>query len=504
MSIPAFTLQQSSAFVERTIATAMIVSDRALRAIGLQLKPRYFTAAFAARVSEWCLGYQDKYGKAPGADIQVLFESHRRNGMPQDEAQIIGQFLSSISHEFEKTEKFNEQLAIDEALKYFHERALTLLRDDLDYHLSGGNVVQAHAAVSQFVAPAERIALGFEPLDDMEGMRAAFEDKSQLFDLPGDLGKMISSLERDNSVAVVGKFKATKSFTSQYLGFHALYSGLDVAWFDFEMGGRRIRRRIAQAICAMPLRPPDGDRLLIPVWDCKKNQSGECSRPGRTGSVSLLKDNQRPKWTEAAPGYRPCDVCLERELDTWFMELGFSVLDWRGAWQKAQQVAGSVMGAKLKVQSWPKFSAGLQDVRATLDVWRHLEGFNPDIIIVDQPSGMRLEGRGRDDRRKIDDLWKGLCALPQELHCLGIYPSQAGGKDAQERKRLRDSDVAEHVGILGHVDCTIKIDQDDVDKAAGRAWFSVGVERDSASPEQYCCVLQCLDLGQPVLDSRFR
>jgi len=142
-------------------------------------------------------------------------------------------------------------------------------------------------------------------------------------------------------------------------------------------------------------------------------------------------------------------------------------------------------------------------MKAVLQVWRHLEGFNPDLIICDQPSGMKLSGKG-DFRHQVDELWKNLCALPQELHCLGIYPSQAGGKEAQERKRLKDSDVAEHAGILGHVDCSLKIDMDDDDEVAGRAWFSLGVERDDRSPQKYCCVLQCLDLGQPCMDSRFQ
>lgn len=502
-----FVLQQSQAFIERQVITAMVISDRALRVLGLSYKPRYLSATFAQTVAKWCLEYQDRYSRAPGPDIQVLFESHRRSGLNEDEARLIGQFLQGLSQEFEKGSGWNEQLAIDEAMKYFRERSLALLRDDLDHHLAGGNVNQAQAAVADFVAPANHVAMGFEPLEDLDRMRAAFESRQGLFTLPGDLGKMINSLERDNSVAVVGKFKATKSFTSQYIGLQALYSGLNVAWFDFEMGEVRIDRRIAQAICAMPLSPPNNGRVLAPVWDCKLNQDGSCTRPERIARVHLFNgDGGKPKFSEAPYGYRPCNACPGRQMETWLMEREVGLLDWRTAWHKGQTIIRSVMGARLKVQSWPKFSAGFDDVKAALQVWRHLEGFMPDIVIVDQPSGMKMTGKG-DIRHQIDELWKRLCALPQELHCLGIYPSQAGGKAAQERRRLRDSDVAEHAGILGHVDATIKIDHDDVPENQDdpqRAWFSMGVERDDRSPARYCCVLQCLDLGQPVLDSRFK
>ena len=501
-------LQQSTAFIERTVITAMILSDRALRVISLAYKPRYLTANFAVAVASWCLDYQARYNKAPGPDIQVLFESHRRAGMKEDEARLIAQFLTSISKEFEQGENWNEQLSIDEAMKYFRERSLTLLKDDLEYHLMGGNTNMAEAAVADFVAPANHVALGFEPLNDMEGLMDAFSDRNRLFRLPGEFGKLINSIERDNSVAVVGKFKATKSFTSQYIGFQAIFSNLDVAWFDFEMGGRRIHRRIAQALCAMPLSAPDGGLIRVPVWDCRLNQAGDCNRPQRTCKVTLVGEKGKPHFDNAPYGYVPCpgDHCPDRQLETWFATRQCTALDWRTAWHKAQAVAGSVMGARLKVQSWPKFSAGIDDMRAVLQVWRHLEGFNPDIIICDQPSGMRLTGKG-DFRHQTDELWKRLCALPQELHCLGIYPSQAGGKEAQERRRLRDSDVAEHAGILGHVDATIKIDHDDVKEGEDdpqRAYFSMGVERDDNSPDRYCTVLQCLELGQPCMDSRFR
>ena len=492
----------SSAHLERQILTGMIVSDRALRIIGLQYKPQYFTAPFGGEVAKWCLTHQEKYGCAPRADIQTHFEAHRRHGLDPETAQLIGQLLSSISQEFERAVNFNEQLCIDTAAAYFRERSLTILKDELDYHLSGGNLNAAHASVAEFVAPASSISLGFEPLTDLERLKAAFSDRRQLFKLSGALGKMVSSLERDNSIAVVGKYKGTKSFTSQYVATQGLLSGLDIAWFDFENGPDRIDRRIAQNLCAMPLRmPPDG-RVLIPVWDCQLNQTGECSRSDRINKITLIGEQGKPQFKAAPYGYSPCSVCKDQRVDTWFVERSITELDWRTAWQKFQAVTGSLMGAKLKVQSWPKFSAGVEDVKATLQVWRHLEGFAPDVIIMDQPSSMKL-GKGNDNRIKIDDLWKRICGISSELHCLTLIPSQAGGKEAQERKRLKDSDVAEHSGILGHVDGSIKIDQGEEDRTASRALFSMGVERDDQSKEGYCMVLQCLDLGQPCLDSRF-
>jgi len=484
----------------------MIVSDRALRQISLEYKPQYLTADFARIVAGWCIAYQERYNRAPGPDIQILFESHRRDGLDEESARLISQFLTSISQEFERDDNFNEQLSIDEAKKYFRERALGLLRDDLDYWLQSGNTNQAHAAVAEWAAPGSNISMGFEPLNDKEGIREAFQNKEHLINLPGDLGKMLNPrLQRDSTWAIIGKFKSTKSFTSQAIGFHAMLSGLNVGWIDFEMGKNRIYKRICQAACAKPLRHPKEGAIMLPVWDCWHNQFGDCTRPERTCRVPLLGENgKRPRFKDAPRDYVPCDTCRNKVLETWLRKVtDYKLLDWRTAYAKAEALKGVSMGAVLKLQTWPKFSAGLADLKATLHVWRHLEGFVPDVLIVDQPSGMKLVGKG-DPRHQIDDLWKGLCGIAPELHCLTILPSQAGGKDAQGRRRLRDFDVAEHAGIIGHVDGTIKIDQDDIDEEASRAWFSVGVDRDGGASDNYCCVLQALDYGQPVYDSRFK
>jgi len=494
----------SNANIERAILTGMIMSDRVLRIVSLAYKPTFFTTDYSREVARWCILHQKKYDCAPRSDIQVLFEARRRDGLDQESAQLIASLLSSLSSEFEQSERFNEQLCIDTALAYFRERSLTILRDDLQYHLDGGNLNAASSAVAQFVAsPDSLVSLGFEPLSDMEGTREAFESKDALLELPGDLGKLIGGLEREWLVMIVGKYKGAKSYTCQYIAQQAVYSGLNVAWFDFELGERRLRRRFAQGFCAMVLKPPRHNRLLFPVWDCFWNQVGECASPLRTNHVKLLVDkNQKPEWHHAPQDYRPCTACDNLKLETWFEEREWEVLDWRIAWQKAQAICGSTLGSKLKIQCWPKFSAGVDDIEAILQVWQHLEGFVPDVIIVDQPDIMKMSGSG-DTRHKIDELWKRLGSISQRLHCLLIAPSQAGGKDAQERERLRDSDVAEDSRKLGHVDLSLKIDQSEDDKKAQRAVYSVGVGRDDETVSDRVMVLQCLALGQAVVDSKF-
>jgi len=497
-----WTVAPALGHLEREILTAMIISDSALRNISVFYKPQYLIAEFGRDVARWCLDYQERYNEAPKEKIQTLFEMAKQDGLNPESARSIYQLLSSLSEEFERIDHFNDDLAVDTALKYFRMRSLIILKEDLDFYLQGGDLISADVSVADYIAPAGHVSTSLDIFSAKDEIREAFDDRNTLMTLPGDLGKLIGPLERECLMMVVGKYKGSKSFTCQYIAQQAYFNGLQVAWFDFELGQRRLIRRFSQGLCAQPLKPPRNNQSLVPVWDCGLNQQGECYKPMRVNSVALYnKGEDKPKFSDVPTGYKPCTACNELDIETWLEERPFTVLEWGTAWNTAQSVMQSVPGGNLRVQTWPKFTAGAKDVRSTLHIWKMFHNFNPDLIVIDQPDDMFMEGRG-DPRQKIDDLWKTLAAITQEYNCCLVAPSQAGGKQAQERSRLKTSDVAEDSRKLAHVDMSIRIDQTEVDQLAQRAIFSVGVGRDDESTGGRVMVLQALGLGQAVLDSR--
>jgi len=482
----------------------MVVNDRVLRNLSLAYKSRYFLVPYAQSVGKWCLEYLAKYDRAPGADIQTIYEAHRRNGLDSETAELIGQFLGSISEQYENSDGINSEYLLDQAANYFQERALTLLKEDLEERLGQGNILAAKEAVANFIAPEKVVTLGYEPLRDMNLVRDAFESEDELFSLPGDLGKMLGPFVREDAWGLVGAYKAGKSWTCTYIQDQAIYQRLNVARFSFEMNKKKETRRFIQSICAMPDKPPRDGNIWLPVWDCRLNQEGTCSRQERVNNVALYdNEKNRPAFGHAPAGYAPCAVCKGKKgwhLESWVEPYKCDVLTWRTAWRRAEAISQQLRGARFKFQYWPIRSAGIQEVKATLQVWEHLEGFIPDVIVVDSPDIMRFPGK--EPRHAIVDNRREVVALAQQYHALVIFPLQAGSKTAIERKDKKQSDIGESVAILGDVDAMMVIDSTEAEYQAMRARIKTTVQRDERRGSQVA-ILQALDLGQAIIDSAF-
>ncbi len=498
-----WTREPADTSLERRILTGLIVSDQVLRRLAMAYRPRFLTVNYMQTVCKWCLEFQAAYDKAPGRHITDIYEAHRRNGLDPDTAEMIGRFLSSISDEYEG-QGINEEYTIDQGLLFFKERSLTLLKEDLEGHLAGGNLLGAEEAVARYSGPGQGISLGCEPLRDREAVRDAFTGDDALFTLPGALGQLLGPFVREDACGLVGNYKAGKSFLCNHIRDHALYRGLNVARFSFEMNRRKENRRFVQGITGSLLRPANGPTWW-PVWDCQLNQENNCSRQARPMKIGLLDaKGDKPHFSRTPSNYQACAAC--RGQDHWQMETWAEPLDrqapgWRAAWKKLEAVSKQLRGSRFKFQYWPMRSAGVGEIRSTLEVWEHLEGFVPDVIIVDSPDIMKPP-RGGDPRHVIVENRQLTVALAQQYHALLVMPFQAGSKQAIERKTKRRSDVGESVQILGDVDLMMVLDRSEDEERMLRARVSTSVQRDDSRGSRVM-ILQCLDLGQAVVDSEF-
>jgi len=146
-----WTRQESNAHIERIIIIAMIVSDEALQALAPIYKPGCLTVDPAQTVARWCIEYHQQYGKAPGRHIQDIYDSARRGGLRQEQADLIHKFLSSILKEYEQQrEGFNPKYAIDQAEKYFREVALRKLMEGVQKKIEAGDTGRALELVERF------------------------------------------------------------------------------------------------------------------------------------------------------------------------------------------------------------------------------------------------------------------------------------------------------------------------------------------------------------------
>lgn len=500
-----WTRETTDTSIERRILTGMIVSDRVLRQLSLAYKPRYLTVEYMRVVAGWCLEHLIRYDKAPGRHIQDIYEGYRRGGsLDPETSEMIGRFLTHISEEYEEQGLNEDYLIAEQAGPYFKERSLTLLKEDLEGHLAGGNLLAAEEAVAKYSAPASLASLGCEPLRDKEAIREALEGDDELFTLPGDLGQLLGPFIREDAWGLVGNYKGGKTWLVNYIRDQALTNRLNVARFSFEMNVKKENRRLIQEMTGHPVKQPRGP-IWWPVFDCLSNQDGSCRKPGRTNRVTLLgREGQRPEFHRAPGGYQPCSSCRggpDWRPESWAEPIERQVITWRRAWKRLQAVDKHLRGARYKFDYWPIRSAGVQEIKSTLEIWEHLEGFVPHVIIVDSPDIMKAN-RGGDPRHVIIENRQLTVALAQQYHALLIMPFQAGSKEAIERKTKKRSDVGESAQILGDVDGMIVLDRTDIEERLLRARVSTSVQRDAGRGSRVMA-LQCLDLGQPVVDSAF-
>jgi hypothetical protein len=498
--------EPSGSHVERSVLTGMIVSDIVLRRLSLVYKPGFMASPFTRTVAGWCLDYFRKYGQAPGAHIQDIYEAHRRSGLDPDQAQLISRFLSGISHDHEQ-EQFNAEYVIGQAEGYFRERAVVVLRDTLGQHIETGNFLEAHAAVAGFHQVETTLSMGFEPMVDQDLIRRAFEPTDPLFVPPGAIGQLIGPLERDFLLGVAAPYKRGKTWALGWLALQGLYSCCNVAFFTLEMPELRMTQRFFSSLTGMPLREPPGGTLLYPVWDCYDNQTGICTMPERPTRVVVRPDREKVPYRDAPRNYRPCCACRGKagwKPDTWAEPRKVEILTRKAAAEKGKAAYDSLMGSRFKMVSWPPYSAGLSQIKATLQIWEYTDGFVPDVVIVDYADILKPEERVDAERHKLDRIWKGLKALAHERHCLVVTASQTN-KTTLDKPNMKQGDVSEDARKLGHVDAMIGINQTDREKADSVSRVVVTAQRyEGFSMLKQVLILQQLAAGQWCLDSAFK
>jgi len=496
---------------ERQIITAMVVSDDCLKATYAIYKPQYMTSKATRLIADWCIDFYTQYQSAPKGLIIDIYEAKKSSGLDTAEAAIISDFLTSISKEYEQLENFNTNYYIDQTMNYFTHRGLSMLSEDIQKWLAAGNTIQARALLAKFQLPNVITAPGREPFLDIECCRQAFESlENDLFEIPGAFGELLRPIYRGSLVGLSALYKTGKSFLMDYIAIQAWYSRLNVVVFDLEMGKEKRDRRLFQAITGMPLRVPESGVLTVPCWDCERNQKGNCDRPERQNQITI-KNEEGELLSYTIPGnYRPCNIsdCKGYKVAIWHKEQVVHPLTWRKAWGKAQQLINDLGTTRFKVQNLTANYAYLEDLEAHLDIWESVEGFVPDVIIIDYPALFKVKGN-LQPRDRVDTIWSSLRGISQKRNCYLLAATQAGGKETMKRRDqgrdLGQSDVAEDSRIIGHVEAMLKIDQTEEESELGVARVSKSAERhDNFKISKQVIVLQVLAAGQAVLDSKWK
>lgn len=450
---------------EQILVIGMIISDIFLSKIQTLFDPEYFVNTSLKTICLWCMNYFETYGEAPKNHIQDIFEE-KRFKIDKTDAALIEEFLIALTKRYENfDEPVNDDYFLNRAKKYFTKRALVVQNQKTSILLELDKVDEAEEEIAKY----KKFCLESSPAENPfseDMIRKIFAIKeTPFFTYPGELGQLVGPIERGFLIGILGVFKRGKTAFMVNTATYAASHKLKVAFFSLEMQNTKVSERLIRNIGTFT---KEKDRLF-PVFDCYKNQTGECNRKERTSKVSLIRDGKKPteKDFDLVPKYVPCTFCRiedprEYQVETWFELMDYPDLNRAGA-VKTIKSFDMMYGDNIRMFSYPRFTANIKDIERDLALTEEKEMFIPDLIIIDYAGILKPEDSREERRIQIDTTWKRLAQLASERNCVVLTATQ-GTRAAIKKKNTDSTDVAEWIGILGHVDVMLTLNQTATEK----------------------------------------
>ena len=485
--------------IERKISIAFIVSDLFCKKIRTTYKPEYIEVDYIRKVVEWTLAYFDHYSKAPGVHIQDIYDVEK-SSLKDAEVEAISIFLVDISDEYEKSTFINVDYLVDQTKNYFRRRALEILFDTGNKLTSIGKVDDAERLLLDHKKVAKLTSGRFNPFDIQVVRNHQHSNESnQLFKLPGALGDLVGYFERGWLAAVMAPEKRGKSWLVEEVVFAALTARRKVFWGSLEMTQNALEKRIYQKMTACDIKDRD---CVFPVFDCGSNQDNSCLKKDRLCNEGVYEGDHLKKFN-ANSSYRSCTICRGKDdyiPAYWYRSTKTVGIKTKLIEKKVKNFI-TMYGDRLRVKSFPRFSASIDDIINELDDLEFSEGFLPDVIVVDYFDILASSRKYHDGRDQTNSTWMMGSRISGERNCLVVTADQSDAAGRNQRS-LNVSNFSEDKRKDAHLDIRIALNQTPAEKRDKVARVSVLFHRHKEYlVQKEVMILQELSLGQPLLDS---
>lgn len=409
---------------EREALTGLIVSDAVAGALASRWQPNSFPSKWSNLIAGWCVDFYKKHHKAPGRAVQSLYADWAEQNGDPDAGRLVSRFLEALSDDWEShADGLNADHLIDQTGKLVLETRLRALRDEIDARLEAGQADKAKAAVTGFSAADLSGPGGTNLLNSEETVMAVFnQERSEvLVEYPDALGLFFGdSFARNSFVAFSGPEKSGKSMNLLDLAVMAVEQRRKVAWFDVgDMTEDQVAERF---LVRLARRPTTTDTGTWPVTVRKPLSIAPPAAPGEAPRVE-------------------------------FKELKFKrPLGFKDAWAACCDFMEKKVRSKkshLRLSCHPNSSVSVSDIRGILSSWA-LGGWAPDVVIIDYADILAPVDRKAERRDQINDSWKAMRALSQELHILVATASQTN-RESYRARTIRMEHAGEDKRKWGHV-----------------------------------------------------
>ena len=508
---------------ERLIITGLIKSTEYLQQVRPVWEERLLSSKISQEIAGWCIEFYDNYDRAPGSDINHIYEDKRKSKeIPTDLEDPIRTALDTYVEELDDV--YNVQYGLDQTNKYFKKRHLELHQQEFRELMRNAEIDAAEALAANYKGMSFELAndLDMGKDDVLHRMEQVFGTQADpLLRYPGALGEMLNPhMIRGGFVSLMASEKRGKSFWLLDMGVRATYNRCKVAFFQAgDMTEAQQLKRMASYLTKLPSSEIYAGTTFIPVIDCMYNQLDTCDRAERRCNFGPFsggeydEDNIRYSVSKEAlkealedfDDYRPCTVCKDFQKSSWgtpwLVEHKTHAVHVDEAKRKVKEFFID-KSRNFKISTHPNNTLSVGMIRNILNRWERTDGFVPDVIIIDY-ADLLVAQKTKEFRQAQNEIWKDLRALSQEKDSLVLTATQADAK-SYDSNLLKMSNYSEDKRKYAHVTAMFGLNQDKRgrEKKIGMMRINQLVAREGEFDNtKTVSVLQNLTLGQPFLDS---
>jgi intein/homing endonuclease len=198
--------------LEKLIIIGLIVSDKFCKNIIQIIDIQLLKLSYSKVIAKWCIDFYKKYKKAPHADIQNIYNNYLSEMHNEEDENLIKLFLEHISNNYEREQNYNEDYALDQAIKYLKQRKLKLLKLQIDELTTNGQEEEAEKLIAEYKKVQLPVNDCIDVFNDIKVVDEVLNwEEEDLFTFAGELGKAIRNLTRGDLIAFAAPAKRGKT-----------------------------------------------------------------------------------------------------------------------------------------------------------------------------------------------------------------------------------------------------------------------------------------------------
>ena len=435
-----------------------MVTDRSVcaRIAGQWIPEGLFATRWENMIGAWAIRHQARHGTPIDRHIESVFEQWADKRDDEKTIGLVEKFLYALDDEYEKESPLASDYVLDLAGRHFNGVRMRQTMEAAELELEIGRVDEAGEKLSDF----QRVELGagstIVPSQDFDAWVDAYDpdQNKPLIEFPDPFGDFVGGeFSRDSFVSFTGAFARGKS------------------WWMLEVAYRAVKRKRRV--------------LLLEVGDMTRRQV--MRRMGQRAARRPRKDmtiDYPVSFDDLSEG----PVLEKRTLKAIDVRTAFK------AWRKMD------VGNRFRLSVHSSGSVSAEKIAAEVSQGER-EGWVPDVVVIDYVDLLAPPAGVKDKIEQIDETWKILRRLSQDMHCLVVTASQ-GDTDSYTKDLIRGKNFSGSRTKNDHTTAGFGINVNDRDKDRGVTRLNWLKRRDDEFSENWqIAVAGCLAIGCPLICS---